>query len=251
MASARNRDKGDQDGRVLDLTGALADPTRLALYQDLVSADVPVTVKELAGRFSLHPNVIRTHLQRLVDVGLVEAETRRSGGGGRPARIYSPSKNVSTLQFPPRDYRLLADVLLRSIRREDSDTQTSLEDTAVEVGHNLARHMTDRAANDAATDPSCRLEDLARIASSLGLHPETSSVSESESRIEIRNCVFSELVDEYPELICPLHTAMLRGIAEEHFPGCDIDTHTGPDAKSGPCSLTIKARAIATLRPGA
>src|SRR5660397_127443 len=138
MASARNRDKGDQDGRVLDLTGALADPTRLALYQDLVSADVPVTVK-----------------------------------------------------------------------------------------------------------------DLARIASSLGLHPETSSVSESESRIEIRNCVFSELVDEYPELICPLHTAMLRGIAEEHFPGCDIDTHTGPDAKNGPCSLTIKAQAIATLRPGA
>src|SRR5660397_145667 len=111
MASARNRDKGDQDGRVLDLTGALADPTRLALYQDLVS--------------------------------------------------------------------------------------------------------------------------------------------ESESRIEIRNCVFSELVDEYPELICPLHTAMLRGIAEEHFPGCDIDTHTGPDAKNGPCSLTIKAQAIATLRPGA
>src|SRR5680860_857645 len=195
----------------------------------------------------------RCILQACLGVGIFAADRAQQDVCKQAvvARIYSPSKNVSTLQFPPRDYRLLADVLLRSIRREDSDTQTSLEDTAVEVGHNLARHMTDRTANDAATDPSCRLEDLARIASSLGLHPETSSVSESESRIEIRNCVFSELVDEYPELICPLHTAMLRGIAEEHFPGCDIDTHTGPDAKSGPCSLTIKARGIATQQPGA
>lgn len=231
--------ENEQEG-VLDLTGALADPTRLSLYQDLVSADRPLTVKEFAERFSLHPNVIRTHLQKLVDVGLVETKTRRSGAGGRPAKMYSPSENVSTLQFPPRDYRLLADVLLRFLSNGASGGKGSLESTGMEAGRTLARETLDRAPRRITEDPSERLDDLLHIVSSLNLQPELSTEESGESRIKIRNCVFNELVKDYSELVCPLHTALLRGVVEEYFPDCEIDAQTGPEAKREHCSLIIR-----------
>jgi predicted ArsR family transcriptional regulator len=39
---------------------------------------------QLAGRFELHPNTIRWHLDRLTDAGLVEEIPERRRGRGRP-----------------------------------------------------------------------------------------------------------------------------------------------------------------------
>jgi predicted ArsR family transcriptional regulator len=63
---------------------ALAQPTRARLFALLTELRRPAPTEELAERVGLHPNGVRTHLERLHEVGLVSRERERLGrGGGR------------------------------------------------------------------------------------------------------------------------------------------------------------------------
>src|ERR671914_97012 len=75
----------------IEIHKALADDTRYRLYRYLRLSGRPVAVRELTTRLGLHANTIRPHLRRLVDAGLVSAETRRgsSSAGGRPQTLYT------------------------------------------------------------------------------------------------------------------------------------------------------------------
>lgn len=67
---------------------ALGSTTRAAIYEHLQDAGAPLTVRDVAGQFDLHPNVARTHLELLADAGLVTVGRRKHPGGGRPAKVY-------------------------------------------------------------------------------------------------------------------------------------------------------------------
>lgn len=67
---------------------ALGVPTRAGIYRRLRTEGQPVTAREVAEMFGLHPNVARNHLDQLADAGLVVTGTRKHPGGGRPARVY-------------------------------------------------------------------------------------------------------------------------------------------------------------------
>lgn len=68
---------------------ALGSGTRAAIYERLQQAGGPLTVRDVAGEFDLHPNVARTHLELLADAGLVTVGRRKHPGGGRPAKVYA------------------------------------------------------------------------------------------------------------------------------------------------------------------
>ena len=67
---------------------ALRSTTRASIYEDLQHSGEGQTVRDVADRFSLHPNVARTHLETLADAGLVVVSSRKHPGGGRPAKVY-------------------------------------------------------------------------------------------------------------------------------------------------------------------
>lgn len=67
---------------------ALAVPTRAGIYRRLRTEGVPVSAREVADMFGLHPNVARNHLDQLAEAGLVVTSRRKHAGGGRPARVY-------------------------------------------------------------------------------------------------------------------------------------------------------------------
>lgn len=56
--------------------GALADPTRLRIYETIVGADGPVNVTELCNRTGLQTSLVSHHLRHLRDVSLVTSERR-------------------------------------------------------------------------------------------------------------------------------------------------------------------------------
>lgn len=67
---------------------ALRSTTRASIYEHLQQVGAGQTVRDVAGEFSLHPNVARTHLETLADAGLVVVSSRKHPGGGRPAKVY-------------------------------------------------------------------------------------------------------------------------------------------------------------------
>ena len=45
---------------------------------------------------------------------MLKSETKKTGKGGRPSRLYVLSDDVIQLQFPFRDYQLLARIAFNS-----------------------------------------------------------------------------------------------------------------------------------------
>jgi predicted ArsR family transcriptional regulator/TusA-related sulfurtransferase len=67
---------------------ALSVPTRSGIYRRLRTEGRPVSAREAAEMFGLHPNVARNHLDVLADAGLVVTGRRKQPAGGRPAKVY-------------------------------------------------------------------------------------------------------------------------------------------------------------------
>lgn len=226
----------------LDITGALGDPTRYGIYRSIVeAAGEPLTVAQVAEGFSLHPNVARMHLQKLVDVGLVVTDTRRSKGGGRPARIYTLSDRVASLQFPPRDYQMLATLALKVVGSLTGDDPAALDQIGGELGREEGRRALKRDGLDPAHhDLSTLLDSLTRTAEGLGLYPRIERHTDGSVAFEIRNCVFRELSAAHPELVCRLHTAMLQGLVEEYIRAFRLEG--GPSIATGVSSCVFTLR---------
>ena len=83
---------------------ALAIPTRAGIYRRLRAGGQPVSAREAAEMFGLHPNVARNHLDVLAEAGLVVTGSRKHPGGGRPARVYVAREQAASgpqPQVPP------------------------------------------------------------------------------------------------------------------------------------------------------
>ena len=75
---------------VAAVTSAFGDPTRRQVYLYVREAPAGVTASQVAGRFSLHPNVARHHLDKLAAGGYLEVFSTRApaAGAGRPSKRY-------------------------------------------------------------------------------------------------------------------------------------------------------------------
>jgi len=227
----------------LDLTGALADPTRYGIYQAIVeAAGEPLSVIQVADRFSLHPNVARMHLGKLVEVGLVRADTRKSKGGGRPARIYRLSDQASNLQFPPRDYRTLASLALQAFTTPDGeDPADALERVGTEFGREEGRRGLKRDDLDPQhSSLDQMLDSLNTTLVLLGLFPRILQQADGHIDFEIRNCIYRELSAEFPGVVCRLHTAVLRGMLEEYLLGMELETKLRTSTDDSSCSFVVR-----------
>jgi predicted ArsR family transcriptional regulator/TusA-related sulfurtransferase len=75
---------------------ALGVPTRAGIYRRLRAHGEPLTARDVAEMFGLHPNVARNHLDRLAEAGLVVTGRRKHPGGGRPAKVYVAREQATT-----------------------------------------------------------------------------------------------------------------------------------------------------------
>jgi len=206
----------------LKLTNVLADPTRFAIYQYILSLHRPVNVLEIAEKFNIHPNVARLHLTKLEDVQLLISEAEKSGKGGRPSRVYSLSKQVVNLQFPPRDYQLLADLAIKSILSLGEIGKNALIAMGRSFGINTAQ--TTMKKDEINTNSS--IEDKINSAQNLllqqGLQPQIEKTKEGYFRFSVHNCIFSHIAQTNPGIVCIMHHAMLQGILETYFGEIDL-----------------------------
>ncbi|NLG70005.1 MAG: helix-turn-helix domain-containing protein [Firmicutes bacterium] len=204
-----------------DVAAVLADPTRFAIYERLVqSRPRSFTVQEVAEAFSLHPNVARTHLARLEEIGLVESVLEKSGRGGRPGKRYSASDEAVTLQFPRREWLTLARLLVETVERLGPDALQAAEEAAHREGVRLGRRLQGQAAPPPGGASVNGWADGARDERLVSALSEVASVQQAWRRqdgsigLRFATCVFRELLADHGPSVCAIHRAMLRGVLE-------------------------------------
>lgn len=222
------------------LTSALADPTRFSIYQFVADSKQPITVQEVADHFSIHPNVARLHLTKLEDVHLLTSVTDKSGKGGRPSRLYSLSDQVVSLQFPPRDYQLLADIAIESLLSLGEAGEKAL----VTMGHRMGTEMAKRAVAQHQIDLQQasieeKLDQIYRLVVAQGLRPEIELLSDGCLRFRVQNCTFSDSAKKYPHSICKMHNALLTGIFETYLGKIELREDESMQKGCQSCNYTV------------
>ena len=215
----------DKDGRFLGkLADVFGDPTRRGIYRHLRTAPEPLSASEVAAVFGVHRTVARAHLEKLAALGLVECGTRRRAGGGRPAKTYTLSGKRLEVMLPPRRYERLSRLLLRLI---DSTVEPRV---AGEAAFALGREFgAETAAKIAGADvqPPVKLAPHAMIAwmDEAGYNVTFDDGGKGVLAVEIRNCVYSELAEEYPDIVCPFDRGTVCGMLGVE-PSAHTQTHS-------------------------
>jgi predicted ArsR family transcriptional regulator len=196
----------------LDAVASLADPVRRRAYGVVTAASAPVGRDEVAEALGVGRTLAAFHLDKLVAAGLLDTSyARRSGktgpGAGRPAKLYRVAAGEHAVSVPPRSYRTAAELLTEAIE------QAGAENLLYEVA---SRHG--RAAGGTLAQH--------------GYAP----VEVGADRIELRNCPFHRLAEQFPPVICGMNLALVTGLVADS--GWEARMDPGP----GRCCVTLSKK---------
>ncbi|MGW9627481.1 helix-turn-helix transcriptional regulator [Microbacterium sp. NPDC055521] len=218
--------------------GALADETRRALYEHVVSQPDAVTREAAATAVGVPAHMARFHLDKLVEAGLLETEFRRlSGragpGAGRPSKLYRRAGRTVSISLPERRYDLVGHVLAGAIERADAGMP--LRDALDQVSHDEGRSIAGSAAD---ADDRDEVDRLTAVLTAQGFEPrrEADGAAGGDAVI-LSNCPFDSLAREHTELVCSANLSLLRGVLDGLH--CDHLRAFG-EPHAGRCCVVIR-----------
>jgi predicted ArsR family transcriptional regulator len=193
--------------------GALAEPTRLALYRYVAGAAAAVSREQAADDMGIALHSVKFHLDRLVEEGLLEVEYRRltgrtGPGAGRPSKLYRRTTRHLAVSLPERRYDLAGEVLAAAV------DQSARHGTPIaEAVRNVAHATGSRIAGDRPPPRRTgRAAATARLIETLTDHGyEPRFVDED---VCLTNCPFDRLAAEHTELVCGMNLALVDGVIE-------------------------------------
>jgi predicted ArsR family transcriptional regulator len=217
----------DFSAAVTALSSAFGDPTRRSIF--LYLRDHPSSsVTELAEHFSLHPNVVRHHLDRLIAASHVVVEAPvRSKGVGRPAKRYSVADAELAMELGSRRDDLLVALLERALELLGPE---QAEQMATEVGETYGREL---ASHMGGVDKQRTVSSaMAAVAETLTAHgfKARAEDSGSSSSVVAESCPFGEAAAHHP-VLCAVDRGMVAGLLE------------GLGARGAASSVRLRSRA--------
>jgi predicted ArsR family transcriptional regulator len=192
------------------VVAALDEPVRRALYQYAVSQPVAVGRDEAGQAVGVSRELAAFHLDKLVELGMLDVEFRRlSGrqgpGAGRPAKLYRPSNRQIEVAFPDRRYELAGHLLAQALEDSSTVPAEALHRAARRFGEDLGaqarQHLGRRPSRDRL------LQQAESVLRSYGFEPAV-----DEGEIRLRNCPFDALAREHRELVCGMNLGILEGL---------------------------------------
>ena len=195
------------------------DGTRRGIYRHVLAAEAPLSAAEVAAVFGLHRTVARAHLERMVEVGLLQVGLRRRPTGGRPAKVYSASNERVEIAVPARRYEALARLLLRLVA--DTTPEPRAVKAAVDVGYEHGIDLA-RSYSGAKTDRLTPHEAVSWLAKA-GYRVKLGDCDGTSATVDVTNCVYQELALEYPDIVCAFDRGMFCGML-----GASLEGHEQP-----------------------
>lgn len=210
------------------LADVLGDPTRRAIFVYLSESAAAATASEVGDRFGIHRTVARSHLERLVEHGLLGADFRRKPGGGRPAKLYARTEKRITLDLPFRQYEVLVDLLLGTLEQFGEAGQVLVRSMGFAFGQRLAA----KAKSD---DLKARVAELARSGARVDMTEDEHGV-----HVELRDCLFREAAERRPHLVCTLDRAIVSGLLSDRQTGYTLADAVRRTPERDVCRLTYQ-----------
>ncbi|OJX95460.1 putative ArsR family transcriptional regulator [Salana multivorans] len=220
----------------------LASPSRNELLH-LLQQRGTATVAELAESTGLHPNTVREHLSRLLEVDLVRREAEVRTVRGRPRMFYRPTSGAEVAADAEASGRLeatlartaFARALIEGFAAREPGTQARAEAAGAVVGRGLPPDRLDALPHDDAERGILALE--AHL-DSFGFDPEWDSETLT---FHLWRCPFLEMAKDRPDVVCGVHSGLAEGVLESAGGAMTVERLT-PFVGSHHCTLAIRRR---------
>jgi predicted ArsR family transcriptional regulator len=216
-------DRRFADPTALSALSTLDDPVRRQLYEYVTERGAPVSRDDAATAVRIGRTLAAYHLDKLADADLLAVSYSRPAGrggpgAGRPAKLYTRTARELVVSVPPRDYVLLARLLVSSIERDSGGAvRAALNQAARDAGR--------RAARDAAGDFMAALRDC-------GYRPH----AETDGCISLQNCPFHSVARDHLDVVCALNLALVEGVIDG---SSRRDVHAELRPQPGRCCVVI------------
>ena len=201
----------------------LDDPLRRQLYEYVTESDGPVSREQAAAAASIGRTLAAYHLDKLADAGLLTVSYQRPAGrggpgAGRPAKLYTPATQEMSVSLPPRDYELLAKLLVASVEQDASGAvQQAVNAAAAEAGR--------RAGGETGGNVVGALRNC-------GYLPRAGD----DGRITLRNGPFHTVAQDHRDVVCGLNLRLVQGV----IAGCgDPHAHAELDPHPDRCCVVV------------
>ena len=214
----------------------LADARRLAILEAL--GEGPRQVPELARLLNIHPTTVRSHLEKLEEAGVLEAEAGVPSGRGRPSKRYKLRRPL--LASDP-EVRLFVGSLVSLLRQAsgESAATSAAEAEGERRGRELGRTFKHPSQEQA-------LREVIELLEHLSFAPAPPVSKGDAVEVDIRHCPLR--VDPYdPDgaVVCAFHKGLVRGVAEVAS-DAEVDVRLLPFVAPGICRVELRIGSRAT-----
>jgi predicted ArsR family transcriptional regulator len=207
---------------------ALAQPTRARLFALLGELRRPAGTEELADRLRLHPNGVRTHLERLRAARLVDRRLTRQARG-RPRDMWTIAAEAQPGGDPPSGYRDLGRWLARLVSGGRT-SRRAVESLGREIGRELAP----------VRDSSPAEGTMHTALASLGFQPRRQVDEAGTLTYKLCNCPYRDAARESRDVVCTLHRGMTRGLLDAISPETELTSFVARDPYAAGCLIELR-----------
>jgi predicted ArsR family transcriptional regulator len=205
------------------LTEMFANPFRHDIYRHLLQCGTPQRAAEVATRFGLHRTAARSNLEKLCVLGLVSTSSSARPEGGRPVKRYFAADRRLEVTVPPRRYDRLARLILALV--SDSLHPEAAIDQAMAIGRAYGeREAAEIVGPDVTAPVTLAVPTVEEWMKRSGYEVTASSDGTTTAVIQVRNCIYGELSEQHPQIVCSFDRGTLCGLFGVH-PSRHRQTH--------------------------
>jgi predicted ArsR family transcriptional regulator len=202
----------------------LAGVSRVAVLQALrVNAGL-LDVQTIAEQVGLHTNTVRSHLDQLMDAGLVESEVQERKTPGRPRLLFRATPTPGR-DGPEDSYKVLAEILASGIR----DGEPAPGAVAAKAGRRWGQRLEQQGGASAdALDSGRALDHVVALLDEVGFAPRVSkaagttafpgdagNAAGTTTVIEVHQCPFYDIAREHTDVVCAVHLGLIQGALDQ------------------------------------